>query len=67
MRRFRPKRDENIERKEFTPLEALAMAELLEPFERTAAKERQQEARKNHGRGKPKKIASEKFSEAIKG
>ena len=34
-------RDENIERKSFTPLEALAMAERLEPFEKKAAKERQ--------------------------
>jgi ParB-like chromosome segregation protein Spo0J len=37
-------RDENTERKELSPLEALAMAERLEPFEQQAAKERQKKA-----------------------
>jgi hypothetical protein len=36
-----PERDENSERKDFTPTAALVMAEQLEPLEREAAKERQ--------------------------
>ena len=52
--------DENVERKSLTPLEAHALAKRLEPLQRKAAKERQAQAGKQHGRGK-KPIASENF------
>jgi hypothetical protein len=42
-------RDENIERKDFTPTEALALAKLLEPLEREAAKNREVEGGKKPG------------------
>jgi len=41
-------RDENTERKDFSPSEAVAMAERLEPFEREAASKRKEDGR---GRG----------------
>ena len=57
-------RDENTERKPFTPLEALAMAERLEPMEKKAAKERQ----KDHGKTAPGKRTNtpENFTEVIR-
>jgi ParB-like chromosome segregation protein Spo0J len=59
-------RDENTERKALTPSEALELAERLEPLERKAAKERQKDSGKIHGRGQPA-IGQEKFSGPIKG
>jgi ParB-like chromosome segregation protein Spo0J len=57
-------RDENIERKDFIPSEAHAMAKRLEPFEREAAKERQAKAGPSDGKG-AKASASEKFSTPV--
>ncbi len=59
-------RDENTERKDFTPSEAVAMSERLEPLERKAAKERQrlgQEKGRATQHGKP---VGEKFSPTTK-
>ncbi|KKM98960.1 hypothetical protein LCGC14_1152630 [marine sediment metagenome] len=44
-------RDENLVRKAFTPSEEVAIADAVEPIERAAAKERQKEAGKEHGKG----------------
>jgi N6-adenosine-specific RNA methylase IME4/ParB-like chromosome segregation protein Spo0J len=60
---LRAERDENTCRKDFLPSEAVALARDLEPFERKAAKERQREAGKVHGRGKVPPIGR-KLSEA---
>lgn len=50
-------RDENTCRKAFTPTEAAAMADALEPFEKKAAKEREEA-----GRGRPPKEKGENFT-----
>jgi ParB-like chromosome segregation protein Spo0J len=54
-------RDENTCRKSFTPTEAAAMAEALEPFEKAAAAERKQATQDN------KQSGEEKFSGPEKG
>lgn len=54
-------RDENTCRKDFNPVEAVQVGKLLEPLEQQAAKERQQKAGENFGRG----IASCHWQEAI--
>jgi N6-adenosine-specific RNA methylase IME4 len=46
---------ENTQRKDFTYSEAVAIARELRPIETAAAKERQREAGKNNGRGRPTK------------
>jgi ParB-like chromosome segregation protein Spo0J len=66
MKILQAERDENTERKPFNPSEALDLAERLEPLERKAAKRRQRNAGRNHGRGKVS-IAPDKLSEPIKG
>jgi len=50
----RGERDENICRKDFTPSEAYAIGQALEPVERAAAKERQRE----HGNTAPGQISN---------
>lgn len=66
MKILQAERDENTERKPFNPSEALDLAERLEPLERKAAKDRQRNAGRSHGRGKAS-IAPDKLSEPIKG
>jgi len=66
MKILQAERDENTERKPFNPSEALDLAERLEPLERKAAKDRQRNAGRNHGRGKAS-IAPDKLAEPIKG
>jgi site-specific DNA-methyltransferase (adenine-specific) len=58
-------RDENVERKAFTPEEAVDMAAALEPLEREAAKARQAAAGPTTGPGK--KSGSGNFPEAVRG
>ena len=58
---LRAERDENTERKDFLPSEAVMLAAQLEPFEREAARERQAKAGPREGPG-AKKSGSENFS-----
>lgn len=60
---LKAERDENTCRKDFTIEEMVRLAAKIRPYEEAAAKKRQKEAGKNHGKGKP--IASENVSEAI--
>jgi ParB/RepB/Spo0J family partition protein len=55
-------RDENDQRKDFTPSERVEIAEAILAQEQVAAKARQRDAGKKHGRGK---IAPENVTEAI--
>jgi len=57
-------KDENVERKGFTPLEALEMAKAIEGIERAAAKGRHREA--SSAGGKSKKKGSAKLSHPSK-
>ena len=60
-------RDENTERKEFAPTEAVAIGRECEERERKKAKERQKDGGKKAGRGRAKQeeIGSEESSEPI--
>lgn len=60
---IRGEQAENVFRKQFTPSEAVAIGGALEEMECAAARGRQSEGGRHHGRG----IASENFSEAIGG
>lgn len=53
LRRLKAERDENVCRQDFTPSEAVAMAELIRPLEETAAKERREKTQ-----GRPKKTGA---------
>lgn len=57
-------RDENMERKDFSPSEAVAMAERLEPLEKEEARKRQSKAGPKVGKG-AKATASENCSTAV--
>jgi len=57
--------DENIQRKDFTVSECVAIAQLIEEKEALEAKGRQQEAGQKHGKGQ-KAIASADSAEAIR-
>lgn len=55
--------DENDDREAWPVSDRVALGKAIEEHEKEKAKERQQEAGKQYGKGKP--IASEKFSEAM--
>jgi len=60
---LRAERDENTERKPFTPSEALELAERLEPLEREAARQRRQKTEfPKAGAASPIESGVEKFS-----
>ena len=48
---LKAERDENVQRVNYTMTEAVRLAERLEPLEKEAAKERQRESGKKHGKG----------------
>ena len=64
-RKLRAEGDENLERLDFAPTEAVAYKRRMEPILKAAAKERQVDAGKMHGRGK-KPIGGAKLAQAIK-